>query len=214
MARVNGLNIQRIAINGKNILRTMRNGSELWSWNGLPIGYTKLEYIQATGSQYIDTEFVPNVNTSFIAELSIPSGAGNKNLFCAYTNYVLNSKSDTQLEYRIGSSSWVHITTPSHVTSKFKVEFSTKTIKFNGSIIASPNISSLSNTYSMWLFYRNGGSSTYLGRGKLYSCKIYDNGILVRDFIPCKNPSGVVGLYDKVNKKFYGSSSSTHFTGA
>ena len=39
--------------------------------------------------------------------------------------------------------------------------------------------------------------------GKLYGCKIYDNDKIVRDFIPCKNSSGVIGLYDTVNSQFY-----------
>ena len=211
MLKISGLDIVRISKNGKKAIRVMQYGNNLWSELELPSGYTFLEYIEATGKQYINTGFVPIVNTSFVAELSVSAGIGNKNLFCAYTNYVLNSKSDTQLEYRIGSSSWVHIATPSVVTSKFKVEFSTKTIKFNGSVIASPNITTLSNTYPMWLFYRDGGSSTYMGYGKLYSCKIYDNSKLVRDFIPAKNSSGVAGLYDMVNGVFYKSATSTNF---
>jgi hypothetical protein len=38
---------------------------------------------------------------------------------------------------------------------------------------------------------------------RLYGCKMYDGGHLVRDFIPCKNAEGVVGLYDKQTNKFY-----------
>ena len=40
-------------------------------------------------------------------------------------------------------------------------------------------------------------------RMNFYSCEIYDNGTLIRSFIPCKNPSGTIGLYDIVNSKFY-----------
>ena len=38
---------------------------------------------------------------------------------------------------------------------------------------------------------------------KLYSCQIYDNGTLVRDFIAAKLSDGTVGLYDTVNSQFY-----------
>lgn len=38
---------------------------------------------------------------------------------------------------------------------------------------------------------------------KLYAFKLYDNGVLVRDFQPCMNASETVGLYDLVGKKFY-----------
>ena len=37
---------------------------------------------------------------------------------------------------------------------------------------------------------------------ELYGCKIYDNGVLVRDYIPVRNNSGIAGLLDKVNYTF------------
>ena len=48
----------------------------------------------------------------------------------------------------------------------------------------------------------------------LYSCQIYDNGTLVRDFVPCINGSGEVGLYDLVGKQFYGNAGTGVFTGS
>ena len=39
---------------------------------------------------------------------------------------------------------------------------------------------------------------------RIYSCKIYSNSALIRQFVPCKNSSGEVGLYDEVNNVFYG----------
>ena len=41
---------------------------------------------------------------------------------------------------------------------------------------------------------------------------IYDNGIKVRDFIPCKrNSDNVYGLYDQVEGKFYSSPNNASF---
>ena len=178
---------------------------------GVATKYTKLEYIEATGTQYIDTGFVPTINTTVVASLLIPSGAGNKNLFCAYTNFALNSMSDEKLEYRVGTGNWTQIATPSTVTSRFDVEFSCKDIKFNETTIASPNLSSLSNTYTLWLFSRSGSSSTYYGHARIYSFKIYDNGILVRNYIPALRSDGIAGLYDVVNDTFTASSGSGNF---
>lgn len=47
-------------------------------------------------------------------------------------------------------------------------------------------------------------SSIYRGYIKIYSCKIYDNGTIVRDMIPCYNPDDEAGMYDRVNNVFYG----------
>lgn len=51
---------------------------------------------------------------------------------------------------------------------------------------------------------------------RLYSCKIwktitYEGTPLVRDFIPCKNASGEVGLWDDVNSVFYGNAGTGTF---
>lgn len=46
----------------------------------------------------------------------------------------------------------------------------------------------------------------------MYSCKIYDNETLVRNFVPCKNASGAVGLYDTVEGQFYANAGTGTFT--
>ena len=57
----------------------------------------------------------------------------------------------------------------------------------------------------MYIFALNeeGSLKNLSGEKRLYSFRIYDGATLVRDFIPCKNPSGVVGLYEIVEGKFY-----------
>jgi hypothetical protein len=59
------------------------------------------------------------------------------------------------------------------------------------------------------LFWANGSSATK--QGKIYSCRIYDSGVIVRDFVPCVNPNGDVGLYDVANDKFYGNAGTGKF---
>lgn len=44
----------------------------------------------------------------------------------------------------------------------------------------------------------------YFYTGRMYYCKIYDNDILVRDFIPAiRDSDGKAGLYDLVTNQFY-----------
>lgn len=38
---------------------------------------------------------------------------------------------------------------------------------------------------------------------EIYSCRVYDSGVLIRDLWPCYDPGGVACLYDKVEKKYY-----------
>ena len=46
---------------------------------------------------------------------------------------------------------------------------------------------------------------------QLYSCQIYDNGTLIRDFVPSQDPTGNVGLYDLVGAQFYGNAGTGAF---
>ena len=45
----------------------------------------------------------------------------------------------------------------------------------------------------------------------LFSMKIYENNKLVRDFVPCKSPSGISGLYDLSSNEFKGSDGPNQF---
>lgn len=47
------------------------------------------------------------------------------------------------------------------------------------------------------------GSSGNSSKSKIYSAKIYTSGNLSRDLVPCKDASGIAGMYDLVEKNFY-----------
>jgi len=61
------------------------------------------------------------------------------------------------------------------------------------------------NNYSITLFGKRASSSVTLnnGRMRIYSCQIYKNNLLVRNFIPAKDGQGVACLYDKVTDTFF-----------
>jgi len=62
----------------------------------------------------------------------------------------------------------------------------------------------MTGSYSLCLFASNiQGTASNLASMRLYSCKLYDSGILIRDFIPAKTQTGDIGLYDKLNDRFY-----------
>ena len=59
-------------------------------------------------------------------------------------------------------------------------------------------------SYNLYLFAGNtGGSMSEPASVKIYSCQVYDNDVLVRDYIPAKLSDGTVGLYDKLNGLLY-----------
>lgn len=181
----------------------------------LPSGYTELEYIQSSGTQYIDTGFKPNQDTRVVTKFDMTqtdtawrklwgSGSGSYNLDFALWN---DGTTKLQSYYGTKTNNAVPITSMSlNVDANKNIwEYSGEKITFDKN--------NFTCAYSMYIFNVNkDDNSQYLpGMMKLYLFKIYDNDVLVRDFIPCKNPSGIVGLYDSVNHQFYQNAGSGTF---
>ena len=57
----------------------------------------------------------------------------------------------------------------------------------------------------MYLFGRNIPNETgdYFFRGDIWVCRIWDNGALVRDYIPAIDENGVGFMFDRVTHKVY-----------
>ena len=185
--------------------------------SGLPSGYTEVEYIENQDTAYINTEFYSTVNTEYVLDFQIMSAVDeDRKIIGNACKFGLGQ----ELGYwRIIEDSWswyrtsVAITTDRHIahTDNGKVYI-------DETLIADrPEYKAASLYYPMFLF---GASNGCTGEApldgdcslmRLYSCKIYDDGILVRDFVPCINPQNEVGAYDLVNGQFYGSETTDTF---
>lgn len=185
----------------------------------LPAGYTQIEYLQSSGTQHIDTGFKPNNNSKIVTTLQfVSSSSGNKFCLGARTS---NNVGRFSLGYTFGSgggwffghgASVTTVNTTSSPTDKTSVVIDKNVCTIAGqSATATP--STFSTTQNLVLFADNeGGKVGQNGAIKLYDCSIYDNGTLVRNFVPARNSSGTLGLYDIVNGAFYTNQGSGTFT--
>lgn len=174
----------------------------------LPSGYTKLYYIQSNGAQYINSGFKPNQDTRVLAEMQCVSSSGwtQSSLF----GY---SKSDSTQRYEFYQYNHAFYSpyndatgeSISLITEKIKIDKKYNLTTVNNETISSSSYAQFQCEGNMYIFALNeeGSLKNLSGEKRLYSFRIYDDGTLVRDFIPCKNPSGVVGLYEIVEGKFY-----------
>jgi hypothetical protein len=64
--------------------------------------------------------------------------------------------------------------------------------------------------------YGSNDKTDCMGTQRTKSCKIYDNNVIIRDFVPCiRKSDNVAGLLDKVNDVFYtNAGTGTFLTGA
>lgn len=183
----------------------------------LPDGYTQLEYIESTGTQYIDTGFKPNNNTRTVMDAQILAGVA-PTITCIYFGcrgggyfYELYKASTTNqnLTFLYGNS----------YSQTFSVDYSkrrTVEINKNTAIVDGVSKTYATITYQMaYSLYLGADNDAGIARAitpmRFHSCQIYDNGVLTRNFIPCKNSSGEVGLYDLVNGVFYGNAGTGAF---
>lgn len=171
----------------------------------LPEGYTQLEYIEGTGTQYVDTKFIPTPNTK--VEIDIDFLAANNTYNCVFG--VSQTGSDQFVVYRNGTNMVGQVSTGTYSTSgitntgRNSCSLSNSLFTY-GAYSAAVAAKNFTYTYTLFLFAMNSkGNATLIAHQRLYSCRIYDNGVLIRNYIPCKNASGAVGLYDLVNGVFY-----------
>lgn len=186
----------------------------------LPDNYTQLEYIESSGTQYIDTGYIPNQDTRIMAEMvyasyadatcglfgqRAPGGAQQFELMYLSGRYYFSYGSN---QYSAAASSPVgkHMFIDLSKTSA--------TINVDGTVAnVTPTTAETFTGFTTLKIHtldRNGVN--YLSNSRIYSFKIYENGTSVRDFVPCKNASGVIGLYDLVNGKFYTNAGSGTFS--
>ena len=185
----------------------------------LPNTYQEVKYIQASGSQYIDTGFkttTEKLKVEFacafpfgIAGMSlmgsnspynlVPYGNGNNTV----AHWVGSSSGIMSVDYETGYNEVVYILNNGSISCT--INGATTSDTYSGSII---------NNYNFYIFGKNGGgNSAERGNGyKLYYMKIYNNDTLVRNLVPCYRKSdNEIGLYDLVNSVFYTNAGSGTF---
>ena len=207
-------------ITATELMKELADREGLYVWEKykpiLPEGYTQLEYIESTGTQYIDTEFKPNQNTRVVADVLFKTVSGSSNsLFSARAagqdrEFSFNTLGDY---YRtVYGTSLTNYDTSVSFTDRFIVDKNKNVLTLNGANTVTETYQEFSCPVTLYLFAQNNnGTVQFYSIARLYSCQIYDNGTLVRDFVPCKNSSGVAGLYDMVEGKFYGNAGTGSF---
>lgn len=181
----------------------------------LPSGYTKLDYIESSGTQYIDTGFIPNQDSAVHIVCQPTVASGWQGIFGARSatnvgEFGVDIPAGTTLRSVYGTGNVT--TTVSTVATKLDIYKNKNVCTINGAVLTN-STETFSSGYPIWIFDKNtAGAKWNPCSMKLYSCKIYDNGTLVRDFIPCKNASGTLGLWDNVNSVFYANAGTGTFS--
>lgn len=187
----------------------------------VPMRYTRLEYLESTGTQYITTVYIPNSNTSMVCTamplekelvFRVLFGARQGYLNQTFTCFTNQTTSAPSVSLRRGGSqvSWFadcfgKITTYS----------------------ITPSTGSLNNLSTQWnnphafekapvsLVIGAGGSAgsiIYPFVGRIYSAKISEGTESVLNFIPCLDDEGTPCMFDTVSRTPYYNKGTGDFT--
>ena len=199
-----------------------------YTFQGWKPNYTKIEYLESTGTQWIDTGYrytntikakmrIARTNTTRADSIfgyrfvDSATASGNMRFFFVYE--------DGRIGLRFGdgfsqNTSYIPPSTNSVVQIGIneQVELELRTTERKIYLNGTPVVQALEEyqpaVFGNIYFFAANTTGFYNVdiqpfKGKVYYVQIYDNDTLVRDFIPVLDQNGVPCMYDRVEQKYY-----------
>lgn len=176
--------------------------------------YDILEYAQSSTETYVDTDFIPNQDSRVTMEMQkvANSSSGAQYIFCSrYSSMpeygVIKPNKETRWRdgYAKERTFLNNDINGASLTQRLIID-KNKNVTYIGHGTVNHTYTSFvtPNTMALYGCFEDGdGSINYDIDMKLYWCRIYDNGTLVRNYYPVKRKSdNKVGLYDFINNQF------------
>jgi len=189
-------------------------------YSRLPDEYQEVEYIESTGTQYIDTglkcsnnlsvELVSDSNGfSYLASKTRNGGrnvsaygAGNSLVFLAQTSGRFRIDINAS-QYELQTLKNIKILKIDNVNHKINIQYTDDTVAIISNT-DSGEFTSDANFYLFALYTSTTSAFVIATEQKITNAKLWNGTTIVRDFVPCYRKSdNVAGLYDLVNNVFY-----------
>ena len=182
----------------------------------LPDGYKAVEYAHSSGEQFVDTWFCPNEKTRadirFLmhssGDYSSPFGARNDNADQFFVSgnhsagyyFSRHGTGATDVSGKDGCVGPGALVNKPAVIGYHKFSLNQNVFSLDEYSYSFSASATFTCPYSAYVFASHGtGGIQHPAAMELYSLKIWDDGVLVRDFVPCVKIEGnvrKVGLYD------------------
>lgn len=214
--KVGNNEVKDILLGETPIVKVYRGEDVIWERGGLPSGYRQVEYLESTGTQYIDMGVVGTRNTKIYSRYKHTTSMQRSYIFggcqvwnanTIYAGYndiwhgliVLFTKATTTNNIVITN----YNTAKEHELVIDKTNVTLDDVIYNYS--TPPSDEDFTTPVNLYLYCMNSnGTMYYVSKIQIYSCKIYENDILVRDFIPCLDNNQRPCMYDLITKQpFY-----------
>lgn len=192
------------------------NVGEISGDSRVPNTYDELEYIGNSSSgtnYYIDSGFKPNQNTRMVVVATPQTITNNPRMFGTgpFDNLAfvgnIESTNPPKFYFKFGqTSSWYTTSAEAVAGVKHTFDLSKNGYYIDGTLVGTPTESTFQLTTNIGLFNapavsKFANSETFIGL--IHSSQIYDDGTLIRDYIPVRRKSdNKIGMYDAVNNTF------------
>lgn len=210
-------NVDNIMVGSNEVDKIYCGSNVIWERESsiLPAGYTQKEYLQTSGEQVIDTGYTPQtdvlqIETQLLYNSQPDKAIAQSRLFGFWTyNSQLYVYTNSNSNALFSPSSSVQSNTVYTLIAKNGA--SQKLLQINETRLTNDSATQVADTnnpiYLLAGKYSNAqpiSNFDYFYTGRMYYCKIYDNDVLVRDFIPAvRDSDGKAGFYDLVTNQFY-----------
>ena len=201
---------QRLAYNELNIENCSLATN--CDWRGLAVSDTvdpiyTLQYADIPRGAYFDTGFAPNNNTRVVMDVTI---RGSTESLFGITDDTSGNWWKTKCFGVSNDGGGIYSGfgneggTPSPVAANGRhiVDFDKGVLKIDGATHTTRSAQTFQLTRTMYLFADHRPNDVNIKSNnpapRFHSCKIYDNGTLIRHYVPMQN-NGYVCLYDRVN---------------
>lgn len=188
-----------------------KEGYTFKEWGIFENKYQQVEYVENTASGYIDTGVKMDSNKAFEIMFKYTSptnrystglivgaydGTVNANALSFHqTNFATHTVSGSPLTLKRADTTNTHVVIWNAQTNKVSIDGEPE--------LTMSTTGSCNNTWYLFGENYNDGLDS-ASQGRIYYMKIYDDGVLIKDFVPAVEiDTGIVGLYDKVNRAFH-----------
>lgn len=194
-------------INGQKDFNVIPRVRVTHETHNLPDTYQEVEYIESSGTQYIDSNYIPNANTKIIFDsimgvngVSDSVRQGRKGDNQRLSIAIVSNK----LEFAIGGYQSVNLNVAGQ-RHLFELDVPSRQGKLDDIVYATFSSTAWTSEQTLYFFGRHMDSGVDgLGNTRNYNIKIYEQDQLIREYIPCyRLADDVIGMYDIVNNVFY-----------
>lgn len=186
----------------------------------LPKGYTALEYLESSGTQYINTQHVPDTTTGLYNRYTYTTSSAGQSFGVKQSNsqLLINARYALGASNGFGWNTWNATSSDKYIKSGDVVECSVNWMNNRRATVIAPNrtntwpvtmfgaSSTLTGVYTQPIFLfglNNNGSMAESSPYRMFAARISSGDAVIRDFIPALDPTGAPCMFDLVTRKAF-----------